>query len=883
MRAFGPYILATLVLSRSVMLFAAQGESPRAEAQVEKDTSAKSSPEAAPAEESAGRNRAGENLLGQADTSNGEARRNENIQINLLDTNAVRELNVRVGTTATIVQEFVAERGYWAAEYGTPPRNPIRAEPQKGSGVHGSLFWNHNNSIFNARSFFQVGPVKPARQNQYGATLGMRLWEGGFFTFTGSQDKNRGNVNGNVLIPLPEERTPLTTDPATRAIVQTLIGAYPDVPSNRTDRAARALNTNSLQSVNTNLTNGQLSQKLGARDAIMFRYNFTAQQVTAFQFIKGQNPNTDNKSHGARITWNRVMSPATVLDFSAALDRQGTLLTATSDAVGPVYLSGLTVLGPQSSSIPIDRAVNRFHYNSSIQQHRGSHVFSAGFGVTRQQYNGYESEEVRRTLSFRNDFGRDAITNLRLGTPSSYSVGLGDIYRGFRNWELPAYAGDRWTVSSKLTLSYAVRWEPWTRPREIRNRSRLPFGSDWNNIGGSFGFAYRLGPGVVHGAFGVLDGQLYPVGYGQDRFNGPDHVFISVDAPDLVNPLRGVRAEDLTGGGRTMRFDIDPNLATPYSYQYNLSWENEFARGWKAQFGYVGSRTVKLYTVYQLNRGRPVDGIPLSTATTNERRPDPSQYRRFYTSNGSRAYFDAGRFTLTTPRWREGTITASYWFSKSIDLGTDYAVTGGGQERWRSAQTEWDYAKDQKGLSNFDQPHAFLLQGAWSTGRGGGGWLDRLYRNWDVTSVLLLKSGTPFTVDAGSDGPGFGNVDGSEGDRPNVVDPSVLGRTIGNPDTSVRLLPRSAFRFIRAPLEMAGNLGRNTFRKGKIANLNASLGRTWTLPQDWNMTIRAEAINLSNTPQFAEPGLSLTAPNFGQITNTLNDGRTFRFLLRLGF
>jgi len=178
MRAFGPYILATLVLSRSVMLFAAQGESPRAEAQVEKDTSAKSSPEAAPAEESAGRNRAGENLLGQADTSNGEARRNENIQINLLDTNAVRELNVRVGTTATIVQEFVAERGYWAAEYGTPPRNPIRAEPQKGSGVHGSLFWNHNNSIFNARSFFQVGGVKPAHENDYGFRGGVPLWRG---------------------------------------------------------------------------------------------------------------------------------------------------------------------------------------------------------------------------------------------------------------------------------------------------------------------------------------------------------------------------------------------------------------------------------------------------------------------------------------------------------------------------------------------------------------------------------------------------------------------------------------------------------------------------------------------------------------------------------
>ena len=112
----------------------------------------------------------------------------------------------------------------------------------------------------------------------------------------------------------------------------------------------------------------------------------------------------------------------------------------------------------------------------------------------------------------------------------------------------------------------------------------------------------------------------------------------------------------------------------------------------------VGSRTVKLYTVYQLNRAGPVDGIPFSTATINERRPDPSEYRRFYTSNGSRAYFDAARITLTTPRWQGGTVTTTYWFSKSIDQGTDYAVTGGGQERWRSSQTEWDYTKDQKGL-----------------------------------------------------------------------------------------------------------------------------------------------------------------------------------------
>src|SRR5256712_1424612 len=222
MRVLTTYVAAILMLSSPVMLFAAQGEIPKAEAQVQKGPSEKLPPEDVPTEESDGRNRASESLLGQADPSKGEARRNENVQINLLDTNAVRELNVRVGTTATIVEEFVAERGYLATEYGKAPRQPIRAQRHQGSRVHGSLFWNHNNSVFSARSFFQVGPVKPARENEYAAALGMRLWEGAFFTFSGSQDKSRGNVNGNVLIPLLEERTPLATDPATRATVQTL-------------------------------------------------------------------------------------------------------------------------------------------------------------------------------------------------------------------------------------------------------------------------------------------------------------------------------------------------------------------------------------------------------------------------------------------------------------------------------------------------------------------------------------------------------------------------------------------------------------------------------------------------------------------------------------
>jgi hypothetical protein len=667
-----------------------------------------------------------------------------------------------------------------------------------------------------------------------------------------------------------------------------LITAYPNVNPNRTDIAARALNTNSSQSTNTNLGTGQLTQVVNTRDRAAMRYSFTGQQVQAFQFTKGQNPATDNKNHNGRITWNRVVSPTTTADLSVGFDRQGTLLIPTGDAVGPITVSGLQGLGPPSA-VPINRAINRFRAQAGVRHQRTSHTWTAGGGATRQYYNGFETEDSRPTYIYRDDFGRNAIDNLRMGTPSIYSQSFGIFPRSFRNWELQAYAGDRWAVNNNVALTYGIRWEPWTTPIDAMRLSKLPFRSDWTNFGGHLGLAYRLPRGVIRSSFAVQNGQLFPVTYGQDRLNPPYNFSVAILAPDILNPLKGLSPADLNGSGRAVRFDIDPNLATPYSYQYNFSWEAELTPGWKAQLGYVGSRTRKLYVTYQLNRGAYVQGIPFTTATVNARRADQAFYQKFYTLNGSRAYYDAGRATLTSPRWRGVSFNASYWFSKSIDLGADYAVTGGGQERWGQAgQTETGLQSDMRGLSNFDQPHAVLVQGVWETGRSGPSWLPNgiwraLSKNWTLGSVLLLKSGTPFSVDAGSDGPGFGNVDGTGGDRPNILDPSILGRTIGNPDTSFALLPRSAFGFIQAPAQLAGNLARNTFRKGRIANWNASLTRVWTLPRDWSVSLAAEAINLSNTPQFAEPGKSVTSPSFGQITNTLNDGRTFRFVLRTAF
>jgi hypothetical protein len=87
------------------------------------------------------------NLLGEVDTKSGEGRRNENVRLILIDNNVLKELQTRMGTTATIFDEFSPERKYFGREFGGTPSQPLHLTPPPGSRFHGELFWSHNTSI----------------------------------------------------------------------------------------------------------------------------------------------------------------------------------------------------------------------------------------------------------------------------------------------------------------------------------------------------------------------------------------------------------------------------------------------------------------------------------------------------------------------------------------------------------------------------------------------------------------------------------------------------------------------------------------------------------------------------------------------------------------
>ena len=827
------------------------------------------------------------NLLGQVDASSGESRRNENVEITLIDNNVLKELNIRLGTTATIVRVFDADKGYFGAEFGGAPTGQIHLPAANASGFHGNIYESHNNSVFSARSFFQVGGVKPARTNDYGFRLGAPLWSGGHFTVDGSQQRIRGNVNGNVLVPAPDERTPLATDPQLRAFVSRILDSFPDELPNRTDINPRALNTNAPQQIDYDSIGARFDQAAGDSDALFINYRFKTQKVDAFQLVKGQNPDTTTRSHDVKMTWNRTWSARTSSDVSAGFQRVTSLIVQDESALGPLIWSGrqIQTLGG-SSSIPFDRAQNQFRYAAMVRHTRGAHLLMGGAAVARDQLNGVESSGHNGMIMFTSDFGRDTITNIRLGTPSRFTKGIGNTHRGFRRWRMQYFMGDQWRATANLTLNLGIRYEPVTTPIEVNGLSELPYGCDCNNFAPRFGFAYRVGAwGVFRGAYGLHYGEIFAATYSQERFNPPQNIRVSVTAPNLLDPLAGLSLDALDPNARSTIIKISPDLVAPYSHQYNFSWELVPAKNWTLRLGYLGSRTHRLLAGWPFNRARAVPGIELTTKTVNERRPDPRFFDVRHILNGSRAYYDAAKASLTTSRWHGLSMDWSYWFSKAIDLGAHYASNAGSRDAFGGrSQTEFEVHGDVKGLSNFDQPHASSWRLTYQTPRLGGAetFWNRAFGRWELFSVVLLKTGTPFVVRSGSDGPGFGNVDGASGDRPNILDPSILGRSIDHPDTAPLRLPRSAFAFIQ-PGEARGNLARNAFRKDGIRNMNIAASRSWKIAGEKTLTFRAESINFLNTPQFAEPGGELSGANFGQITNTLNDGRSFRFLLRFSF
>jgi len=168
-------------------------------------------------------------------------------------------------------------------------------------------------------------------------------------------------------------------------------------------------------------------------------------------------------------------------------------------------------------------------------------------------------------------------------------------------------------------------------------------------------------------------------------------------------------------------------------------------------------------------------------------------------------------------------------------------------------------------------------------GRGkalGHNWNRPLYMalgGWQVNGIFVLQSGVPLIPNLQS-----GVLPGAT-QRPNLLyEPGLPGSVQSRLD---HYLDPNAFS--RPASYTFGNAPRTLSRARApgLRNADASIFKNVNILAEHNIyvQIRGEAFNITNTPIFADPNVTVGSTSFGVITGTQNNPRILQVALKLNF
>jgi Carboxypeptidase regulatory-like domain len=432
------------------------------------------------------------------------------------------------------------------------------------------------------------------------------------------------------------------------------------------------------------------------------------------------------------------------------------------------------------------------------------------------------------------------------------------------------------------------------------------FGVFYGAIVGDTALQQLTAPGFqgTNAFFGELGGTLanpfapdpYPV-YGGLQPTIPNP-FLTASAPTVgVSPFTRTTAANtkLTQLSRA----IDPKIKTPYTYQYNLTFERAFFDDYVLRVGYAGTRGRKLYAIEQVN---PAYGTLLTYPTgilaAQQFVPTVAagniNARRVNTDFGlgiaqqvaaGNSWYNSAQIDLSK-RFSKGLLfQVAYTYSKSI---TDTAGTDTNR-----GQLDLLNRRFGKGLSSDDVPHRLAVSTVWEipfAKKLDNAFLRRVLDGWQLGGIYIFESGRVFSVGNATDTIGAGGGILSFAD---LNDTFALVNPKGNQE---RAFNAGAFKNVicatLATCARRGTSGPNNFRLDNgINEFNLSLikkTRLWN--EKTNIEIRFEAFNALNRTQFTTVNLTLptgAAPptatsGFGKYTDA-RESRVIQLGARFSF
>jgi hypothetical protein len=556
----------------------------------------------------------------------------------------------------------------------------------------------------------------------------------------------------------------------------------------------------------------------------------------------------------------------------------------------------------------------------------------------------------------------DSGADFLLGIPDDYNQQSGAVINA-RAYEYYGYGQDQWKIKSNLTLTYGAGYQVDTpynnnqfggkafncfRPGQQSSifptaPAGLLFPGDgdctqsgttikYGHIGPRFGFAWspslgRISGGTgkfsIRGGFGIYFNR-YEEETALQNLGAPPFGVSSGGAgdaglsPGFANPFAAVDGSGAIGNkfpftppplGSAVDFTFfepmsintnSPTVSTPYSMNFNLNMQREFAGNTVVSLGYVGSLGRHLYRAYEAN---PITlagaaaclANPVCVANRAIQHPlfpthsvvDGSIFGSVGTqfTDGTSNY-NALQANLTKGMTHGLSLITSYTWSHAIDNGSSFENSGFGNRG-----TNPFFPNLNVGDSANDARQRLVIGYVYAIPslHHMANWApDRIFGGWKLTGITTFQTGFPINFND----TGFRSLTCDAfvfydcADNPiQLTDVSTL-----NPRTSTfKNKPNFFFNpadFKRQAIGSFGNTGRNSLHGPGINNFDFSLQKDTKITERTSFQVGIEAYNLFNHTQFCTATSCVNAntasSNFGRITAAAN-GRLVQLRGKVNF
>jgi hypothetical protein len=585
----------------------------------------------------------------------------------------------------------------------------------------------------------------------------------------------------------------------------------------------------------------------------------------------------------ATFGWSRLDLTSHNIDYGQYLANQ--VGVPGSNVVGNLLTSGLplfsiTGFAPlgENGFNPAILVSNDYQFNDDVTLVRGRHTFKAGFQFIRLQYNAYQSSSLRGSMTFSTAYTSNpaassgtglGAADLLLGRPISGSIlFLNGGPRGFRRSEVGGYFQDTFKVSSRLTLNLGLRYEnfidwPWS---EVDNRmyqfvpaqqTVAQVGTDGIPSSGVYGRNDDFSPRVGL-AYQITSKTVYRMAFGTFycpptlaiTYNLASNPPAAISTAFTNNQFDFAAAQPASAGfyrpatgviaGAALNA-LAPYQKTPTVYQWNAAIERELPQSILLTVSYVGTRGNYLESYPNINQ--PVPG----TGAVAPRRPYPLLQTISESENVDNSTYNGLQVSAEHQLAHGLDLLVAYTYSHSEDdASSDFAAP---MDTY-NPRADW-------GNSDFNVPNRFVASGIYQLPFRTGNWTGELTRGWQLSGILSVYSGLPFSVTSASN-----TLNNGATSRAN----QICSGTLSNP-TIAEWFNINCFT---APgPQQWGDSGRNILRGPDTRQLDFSIAKNFPFTEEGSRSLqfRADAFNIFNTPQFNLPNATVGAAGAGTITS----------------